>query len=344
LIIILVRNQGLKKETGLIRQKTYSVLGLFVLVFFFHMTASPLRAWAFEKTSTVPVGEHLSLGIIAEYYFSSHTSYEFGNPFPPYQNPLSRLEFPLDSWWAGAKLRAGFPRFSLGLKALTNLSPEAYGRMRDSDWDDDNNPNRKTIYSESSSRLDPSYFVEIDLDMKVSDWLHWPSRLDLRPVIGFRWQQFNIVTHDGSQLTVGEPPAPLPGDTLRFEQTYRQIFLGLRGDLDLGKWAWLTRLTTLFQVDWAYVEGHNQDHHLLRQGARYTYDDTTGQAWHGAIGLKAGLSRHLALTLKTDFVRIVTTGTHRLVNAPLGIDLKWSNGVNVWSDQNSISLNLDYTF
>jgi hypothetical protein len=328
----------------LIRKKIYTVLGLSVLVFLFQMTASPLRAGALEKTSAVPLGAHLSLGVIAQYYFSSHTSYEFGNPLPPFQNPLSRLEFPLDSWWAGVELKASFPRFSVGLKALTNLSQEAYGRMRDSDWDDENNPKLKTIYSESSSHLDPSYFVEIDMDMKVSDWVPLPSRLDLRPVIGFRWQQFNLVTHDGTQLTVGEPPVPLPGDTLRFEQTYKQVFIGLRGDLDLGKWAWLTRLTTLFQIDWAYVEGHNQDHHLLRQGARYTYDDTYGYAWHGAIGLKAGLSPRLALTLKTDFVRIVTTGTQRLVNAPVGIDLKWSNGVNVWSDQNSISLMLDYTF
>lgn len=28
---------------------------------------------------------------------NSHTSYEFGNPDPPYQQPLSRLEFPVNS-------------------------------------------------------------------------------------------------------------------------------------------------------------------------------------------------------------------------------------------------------
>jgi hypothetical protein len=33
--------------------------------------------------------------------FNSHTSYEFGNPLDPIYSPLSRLEFSLDSAWAG---------------------------------------------------------------------------------------------------------------------------------------------------------------------------------------------------------------------------------------------------
>jgi outer membrane protease len=216
--------------------------------------------------------------------------------------------------------------------------------MRDSDWDNEANLSQKSIYSESNCRLDPSYFLEVEGDLKVSDWLSLPSDLDLRPVIGYRWQKFNFVTHDGSQLALGEEPVPLPGNTLKFEQTYKQIFLGVRGNLDLGKWGWLGRLTTLLQIDWAYVEGSNQDQHLLRTGNRFTYEDTTGQAWHESIALKAYLAKQVALTLKADFIQIATTGTHRLVNAPLGIDFKFSNGVKVWSDQNSISLMLEYAF
>jgi len=218
------------------------------------------------------------------------------------------------------------------------------GRFRDSDWDDEADPRTKTIYSESNARMDPSYLIEGDLDLNVSDWLKLPVWLDLRPVGGFRWQQFNLVDHDGTQWATGEAALALPGDGIRFEQTYRHFFLGMRADFDLGKRGPLERLTTQIQVDWAYVEGHNQDHHLLRQGERYSYEDTCGQAWHGMIGLKAGLLRHLDLILKADFMKLSTSGTHRLVNAPLGLDLKWSNGVNVWSDQNSLSLMLEYTF
>ncbi|MBA4392248.1 MAG: hypothetical protein C0407_01730 [Desulfobacca sp.] len=332
-------------KTGKNDNRPHGALLFFIVVSFLILLAAMAgRCWALEKNSKVAQGEFLSLGVITQYTFSSHTSYEFGNPLPPYQSRLSRLEFPLNSWWAGAELKVRFPRFSFGLKALTNVSQEALGRMRDSDWDNEANPNQKTIYSESNCRLDPSYFIEFDGDLKVSDWLHLPSNLDLRPVIGYRWQKFNFVTHDGSQLTLGEQPIPLSGNTLYFEQTYKQIFLGLRANLDLGKWGCLGRLTTMFQIDWAYVEGSNQDQHLLRTGTRFTYEETIGQAWHESIGLKAHLAKHVALTLKADFVQIATDGTHRLVNAPLGIDLKFSNGVKAWSDQNSLSLMLEYAF
>ena len=64
--------------------------------------------------------------------------------------PLSRLEFPLDSWWAGVSMRREFSRFSAGVEFFRNLSDEARGVMMDSDWDDDAQPALKTIYSESS--------------------------------------------------------------------------------------------------------------------------------------------------------------------------------------------------
>jgi hypothetical protein len=91
-------------------------------------------ALASEKDHAVPFAEHLSLGVKAKRFTGSHTSFEFGNPFPPSQSPLSRLEFPLDSWWAGVELRLNFPRFSLGTEGLANLSQEADGLMRDTDW------------------------------------------------------------------------------------------------------------------------------------------------------------------------------------------------------------------
>jgi hypothetical protein len=52
----------------------------------------------------------------------------------PIMPPLSRLEFPLDSWWAGVEMRAAFPRFSLGLKALTNISQLIFSLGMDSFW------------------------------------------------------------------------------------------------------------------------------------------------------------------------------------------------------------------
>ncbi|MCX5827579.1 MAG: hypothetical protein NTV58_06210 [Deltaproteobacteria bacterium] len=92
-------------------------------------------------------------------YFSSHTSYEFGNPYPPNQAPLSRLEFPMNTWWAGGELRRRFSRFSVGVEVLGSIPMESDLAFKDSDWDDDARPSVKTIYSESQCRVEPSYMV-----------------------------------------------------------------------------------------------------------------------------------------------------------------------------------------
>jgi len=330
--------------TGWIRGKKSVTMAPLCIILLFLLFVAPPAFSTQEKEETIQIAEHLSIAIKTERMIDSHTSYEFGYPFSPYQAPLSRLEFPLDSWWGGAELRAIFPRFSFGLEVLTNMSQEADGGMRDSDWDDEDNPDLKTIYSESKCRLEQSYVLNADVDMKISDWLGLPKWLDLRPVAGFRWQNFNFVTHDGIQFELGEPPLLLHGDGISFEQTYAQYFVGMRAALDMGRRLKLKSLAMLAQFDWAYVEGHNKDHHLLREGIRYTFEDTTGHAWHGSIGLKAGLLKQFSIGLEADFLSISTEGSHRLVNPPFDIDLTWSNGVEVWSYQNRIALMLQYVF
>ncbi|MCG6536599.1 MAG: hypothetical protein L7F78_18295, partial [Syntrophales bacterium LBB04] len=136
----------------------------------------------------------------------------------------------------------------------------------------------------------------------------------------------------------------LQGDSIRFKQTYWQYFLGVRSNIDLGQFAKISNLKLLLQVDWAYVDGLNEDQHLHREGRRLTYDYTNGYGWHGVMALKKGLVRNLTLGLEVEYLSIYTTGSHRLVNSPLGIDISLTNGVKVWSDQASLSLNLEYRF
>lgn len=313
---------------------------------FFLLAAPPAFSAEEKEDQTFKLAEHLVLGIKARYMINSHTSYEFGEPQVPALSPLSRLEFPLDSWWGGAELRTVFPRFSAGVEALTNLSREASGDMEDSDWTDEDHPRVKTIYSTQKCRMKPSYNVKTDIDLKVSDWLGLPDWLDLRPVAGFRWQYFNLVAHDGVQrdLTGATPDIPLEGESIAFDQTYWHYFAGLRAGLDLGNPVYLKSLVALLQCDWAYVEGHNADHHLMREGSRFTYENTYGQAWHGSFGFKAGFTERLFLGFDADFMALSTKGSHRLVNEPFGTDETWSTGVRVWSAQNSLSLKLQYVF
>jgi hypothetical protein len=280
--------------------------------------------------------------------FVSHTSYEFGNPYPPYQAPLSRLEFPMNTWWAGGEFRRSFPRFSAGVELLRNISKESDGSFKDSDWSDDARPSVKDVYSEAQCRVEPSYMGRGDVDMKVGDWLRLPAWFDLRPVVGVRWQQLEFVAHNGVQ----EYPAPgstapadhYPGDAIQFKQTYWQYFAGLKAAYDLGRHLPVPRLKLYGQVDWAYVEGDNSDRHLLRQGIRMTYEDTTGSAWHGLLGIKGGLTRNVNMGLEAEYLRIRTAGSHRWVDNFYGANETWTNGVRVWSDQVSLTMSLGYLF
>jgi hypothetical protein len=196
--------------------------------------------------------------------------------------------------------------------------------------------------------MKPSYIVIGDIDLKISDWLGLPGWLDLRPAIGLRWQRFSLVTHDGLQISSvpgsDNQPLPLPGDVINFEQTYWQYFAGFKAGFDLGRPFGLHRLNLNLQADWAYVSASNEDHHLLREGHRLTMENTTGDAWHALINLKIGLTRSLNANIGAEYLRIASTGTHRLLNGPLGIDFSLNNGVRVWSEQVSVTLGMEYTF
>ena len=281
-------------------------------------------------------------------YLGSHTSFEFGNPLPPYQAPLSRLEFPLNTWWVGGEVRRRFSRFSAGLEVLRNVSAESDGSFKDSDWDDETRPDVKTIYSESQCRMEPSYIVRGDVDLKVSDWLGLPVWFDLRPVVGVRWQRVKLVGHNGIQTYPASgdttPPEPLPGDGILFKQTYWQYFLGIRTTYDLGKHILESRLKLFFQLDWAYVDAENSDHHLFRAGNRMTYEKTSGSAVHASLGLKTGLTNNINAGVEAEYLRIQTKGSHRIVNDEMNLDMSWDNGVKVWSEQMSLMMSLEYLF
>jgi len=289
-----------------------------------------------------------SIAPLARNYFSSDTSYEFGNPAPPYQTPLSRLEFPLNSWWAGAEVKRNFSRFSVGIEAMRNISGEADGQFKDSDWDDEARPGVKTIYSESNLRTDPSYTVRGDVDLKISGWVGLPTGFDLRPVVGFRWQRLSFVSHDGLQVypAPGDntPSLPLPGDGIRFKQTYWQTFLGVRTAYEWERPRYVSRLGLRMQMDWAYVLGDNEDHHLLRAGERFTYEKTSGDAWHASLGLDIGLTQRLSVSFDADYLRLDTTGSHRWLNTLFGEDTSSNYAVKVWSQQASFTMGVKYAF
>lgn len=308
--------------------------------------AYPAMAAARDEKSSVPE-KKWSAELQVKRYFGSHTSYEFGTPVAPPAGwaPLSRLEFPMNTWWVGGDVRRSFSRFSAGAEVLAALPMESDLSFKDSDWDDAAQTNVRTIYSEAQCRVEPSYMARGDVDLKIADWVGLPVWFDLRPVAGFRWQRLEFEAHNAVQ-TLPLPPNHFSGNVIRFRQTYWQYFLGIRTAYDLGRHVRVPRLKLLGQLDWAYVDGENSDDHLLRGdgGNRMTYEKTRGDVWHASFGLKAGLTENVSAGLEFEYFRIRTEGTHQWVHDVYDINQTWENGVKVWSDQYSLMMNLEYRF
>lgn len=111
-------------------------LALALAVLLFLATASSVVAAdkTDQRNEPVQLAKYLSLGVKTERLVNSHTSYEFGDPDPPYPAHLSKLVFPMDSWWGGLELRFNTPRFSVGAEFLTNVVEDTHKPMKDYDW------------------------------------------------------------------------------------------------------------------------------------------------------------------------------------------------------------------
>jgi hypothetical protein len=172
------------------------------------------------------------------------------------------------------------------------------------------------------------------------------TAFDLRPVVGYRYQLFDLTTHDGFQADIQGNTVDLPGDGITFRQIFEHYYFGAlfritprnRGFFGLPRG---TRIS--FQVDYALVTAKNEDLHLLRAGERITRENTRGHAWHFALSASLVVSEALRARLEGSFNRIVTDGSHQLSNRWIGIDFSF-DGSRVWSDQGSVSAYAELLF
>lgn len=303
---------------------------------------------------TQAMGQDLGLYLAPKIrrYLHSHTTYQFGTPEDARINPLSRLEFPLNSWWGGLEMSVRQPGWAVNLELMTNLSHQTDGgKFKDSDWLE---PGRLMIYDEQNCRMERSFTVDMNADFSVAERLGLPKGLDLRPTLGARWQRFTLVAHDGYQDALGpdgkwSTQYLFVGDSIWFRQDYVMGYVGLKLMADLpAVWpqgAGGQRTQAFLQGDWGPVAGQNKDRHLLR-GDRVTLESTRGDAWHLALGLKVPVGGWGAVTASCDYLRIRTTGDHRMISDEDGyaVDETWSDGVKVWSDQIAFSLAWEMDF
>ncbi len=290
---------------------------------------------AFGAVDVVKGSPRLCQSMGIKKFINSFTSYQFVNPFPPFQDPLSRLEFPVDQWFLGLTAKYAARSWSVHTEGWVNVNRESGLKMQDSDWDDDSDPSQKTIFSESACRLNKGFLF----DTYVAVSIPWLPISNVRPLLGYRYQYFYFTTHDGAQAVLGGGSVDLPGDGIDFRQIFNHVYFGgvFNTSLDLGNILNnFPRVDLECQLDYALVNARNEDLHLLRKGERVTAENTVGHCWHFLVNM--GLFRRGALSarVEADFKRLLTDGDHQLRNNFFNLNFSF-DGSKVWSDQASIS-------
>lgn len=289
-------------------------------------------------------------------FMMSHTSYEIGNSDAPFQKPLSRLVFPMNTWWLDLGLRRTCPRWSIGLKSDFRVSREVDGRMTDEDWLNPNVPDYLTTLSESACRLDKGFLFRTDVDVNISDWLRLPSCFEIRPLFAFQFQRLSFSDHDGVQWQDGSyadddemslnqytDAQAQPNPTITFRQDYYIYQIGCKGAYNHEFNKNLT-VRLYGEASWGPVVGFNEDHHMARAGNLFGYIKSSGNSYYFVTGLDFVIAKSLKLGVFMDHLGIRTYGEARHYNAPRGEDWKWTDGVKVWSDQTTLVLRSAYDF
>lgn len=275
-------------------------------------------------------------------YFNSFTSYQFPNPFNQTQDPLSRLEFPIDQWFFGTRFTYHAPHWSAYYDGYFNINRDSGLMMQDSDWEDEQNPFQKSVFSESKCRLNSGWLMDFGLNLHPD----WAIFRDVSPIIGMRYQYFYFTTHDGYQVGLDGHSVDLPGDGIDFKQTFYQWYLGGLVSTSVntsGIWRSLPTATLRLQADYALARAKNEDLHLLRRGERITRDNTDGHCWHFNAAMAMDLRHNMKARFDLDFQRIVTHGDHELSNSFYDIYFSFS-GAKVWSDMFSMTGLIEFSF
>jgi hypothetical protein len=285
--------------------------------------------------------------------FNSHTCYEFGtSPGPGQYAPLSKLDWNLDSTWTGLRVGVKKPTWDIHFEWLTPMLQHIQGNISDYDWGIAPPYNPASLDSLSVS---PERWID-GQKLEIEEECLWTTRflgmpIELWPLVGFRWQRFDMMAYDGLQVINNNPPPPAVGyrwteDMGSFNQQYYMVYLGgqLRKTLqrECGP-----PITLAFQADYGATGGYNIDHHISGYEPnthRYTMETTGGDVLHLAVSADVPFNCHVGIGVQADYLTIHTTGTHRWLqtSATQNTDQSWDNGVVVQSDQMSVSAYLRY--
>ena len=260
-----------------------------------------------------------------EQMLNSRTSYQFGTPPGPGQwAPLSKLDWSLDSTWTGLRVGVKKPTWDAHFQWLTPMVRGIYGDMSDYDWNlvDPYDPSRLDSLSVSPQRWLDGQKIELEEECLWTDrFLGMP--IEVWPLLGFRWQRFDMMAYNGLQVISNAPPSAVgyrwAEDMGSFNQQYYMGYLGAQIRKTFHRDS-APPIAVMLQVDYGATAGYNVDHHISGYEAmglhRYTMESTGGDTVH--LALMADIPLQLPLRcwhagrLSADsFDRLASHGTVR---------------------------------
>lgn len=216
--------------------------------------------------------------------------------------PISELEWPMASGGLGLDLAADSGR--LVLDAAVSVFGGDSGTLKDSDWEDLEEPGLRTTYSDSDTELAG---FEGDVAAALRLWgggIH-ENGSGLAIGAGFLMQHWEWEGSDTRQTEVGASAGLFfAGKTIEYEGDLEMPYLQLRGHLNL------TTLRLSGRVGYSpWVGATDTDDHLLR-GIK-SEADTDGDGFFAEAGVDIPISEAWGFFANANLLWLETDGTSR---------------------------------
>jgi hypothetical protein len=216
--------------------------------------------------------------------------------------PISELEWPLASGGLGLDLTADAG--TLVFDAAVSVFGGEDGTLKDSDWEDIENPDLRTTYSDSDTEL-TGIEGDVAAAIRLAGGGTREEGFGLAAGAGFLLQHWEWEGSDTRQSEVGSPLGFFfPGKTIEYEGDLEMPYLHLRGHLNLAS----LRMTG--RVGYSpWVTATDEDNHLLR-GIK-SEADTEGDGFFAEAGLDIPISDLWGFFASANLLWLETEGDSR---------------------------------
>ena len=329
----------------------FSTVGIFVVFIFLSMSPFAHSQQGFlEPSNSINLSEptgskerYLNLMVGLRKYFNSFTSWQLPSRDGAL-DPISRLEYPWDQSFIAIRGSTAYAGLEVNMEWSGTLSVLSNPKAQDSDWEDPNNPQQKTTFSDADA-TPRCWIVDLSGNMQI------PGITFLKGVAGYRTSQFKFTNTDGYQNSIYDSDSntyvnssiPLPGASIEFSQYYKQLYVGGIFDTsinfgEISSGLIVPPLLLRIQADGSYVSGNSHDQHLLRYA--FGIISSRGFGWH--INLTTGFNTgRLRFDVEGDVRGIQTTGdiqNIQEINHGLIQDVT-IEGAKAWSEQKYVGIN-----